>query len=310
MDLEKYKLLKNKRIAEVLDGDETFGDFERHNTGSYFGVAELKIAMPRLSGPDICDVAKTFGSTTEYTGMKSRCQYMFDLIDYGISSGRIPSILAYLFDEPNFTRSINTELSKDEFKKYYELSVESALERINTILHFGGNKMIIDNRRVLMVSNNTSDPEISIKNVKSIDRDYIKLLSKRAIGNVDSGNYDSALTQARTILEETFDYVLEKRNIKPSTKGDINKLYKQVKDEYKMHEDRNADKRINRLLSGLENIISAVSEMRNKNSDSHGVGEKRLTIDKHHARLAVNAATTMADFILSVEKKSDGETNY
>lgn len=310
MNLEKYKLLKNKRIVEVLDGDETFGDFERHNTGSYFGVVDLKIAMPRLSGPDICDVAKTFGSTTEYTGMKSRWQYMFDLIDYGISSRRIPSILAYLFDESNFTRGINTELSKDEFKKYYELSVESALERINIILHFGGNKMIIDNRRVLMVSNSTSDPEISIRNVRNIDRDYIKLLSKRAIGNVDSGNYDSALTQARTILEETFDYVLEKRGIKPNTKGDINKLYKQVKDEYKMHEDRNADRRINRLLSGLENIISAVSEMRNKNSDSHGVGEKRLTIDKHHARLAVNAATTMADFILSVEKKSDGETNY
>lgn len=50
MNLEKYKLLKNKRIVEVLDGDETFGDFERHNTGSYFGVGDLKIAMPRLSG--------------------------------------------------------------------------------------------------------------------------------------------------------------------------------------------------------------------------------------------------------------------
>lgn len=98
MDLEKYKLLKNKRIVEVLDGDETFGDFKRQDTGSNFGVADLQIAMPRLSGPDICDVAKTFGSTTEYTGIKSRWQYMFDLIDYGISSGKIPSILAYLLD--------------------------------------------------------------------------------------------------------------------------------------------------------------------------------------------------------------------
>ena len=104
--------------------------------------------------------------------------------------------------------------------------------------------------------------------------------------------------------------MLEKKNVSPSTKGDINKLYKQVKDEYKMHEDKNADKRINRLLSGLENIVSAVSEMRNKNSDSHGVGEKRLAIDKHHARLAVNAATIMADFILSVEKKANGKKNY
>ena len=77
---------------------------------------------------------------------------MFDLIDYGINSERIPSILAYLFDKSNFTRDIKDELSKEEFKKYYEISVESALEKINEILHFGGNKMIIDNRKVLMVS--------------------------------------------------------------------------------------------------------------------------------------------------------------
>ena len=309
MNLEKYKLLKNRSIVQVLDGDIKFGDFEIDKE-HYFGVSNLKIAMPYLSGKDICDVAKTFGSTIEYINNKSRWQYMFDLIDYGISSERIPSILAYLFDKSNFTRDINNELSKDEFKKYYEMSVESALEKINEILHFGGNKMVIDNKKVLMVSNSTLNPEISVKNVRNIDSNYIKILAKRAIDNVESGNYDSALTQARTILEETFVYVLEKRNIQPNTKGNINKLYKQVKDEYKMHGNRDADKRVNRLLSGLENIVSSVSEMRNKNSDAHGVGEKRLKIDKHHARLAVNAAITMADFILSVGKRSDGETNY
>ena len=234
---------------------------------------------------------------------------MFDLIVYGIKSGRSDSILAYLFEESNFVREANG-LDKDEFERYRSKSIESALNRINTILHFGGNKLIINEKRVLLVSISPSTPEISVNNVKTIDRDYIKLLSDRAIANVDSGNYDSALPQARTILEETFDYVRETQNIEPSDKGNINKLYKQVKDEYKMHENKNADKRINRLLSGLENIVSAVSEMRNKNSDSHGVGDRRLTIDKHHARLAVNSATTMADFILSVEKKANGEDGY
>lgn len=300
MGLEKYELLKNKKIVKILDGDETFGDFESTN---------MKISMPRLSGPKICDIAKKFGSTLEYAKMRSRWQYMFDLIDYGIKLGQIDSILAYLFDESNFIREANG-LDKDEFERYRSKSIESALDRINTILHFDGNKLIINAKRVSLVSISPSAPEISVNNVKNIDRDYIKSLSDRAIANVDSGNYDSALTQARTILEETFDYVLEKQNIQPSSKGDINKLYKQVKDEYKMHEDKNADKRINRLLSGLENIVSAVSEMRNKNSDSHGVGERRLIIDKHHARLAVNSATTMADFILSVEKKANGEINY
>lgn len=81
-------------------------------------------------------------------------------------------------------------------------------------------------------------------------------------------------------------------------------LYKQVKDSYNMHGDANTDKRINTLLSGLEKIVSAISEMRNKGSDAHGVGASRITIDEHHVRLFVNAAMAMADFILSVEKKA------
>lgn len=39
---------------------------------------------------------------------------MFVLIDYGISLGKISSILAYLFEESDFTRDINSELNKIE----------------------------------------------------------------------------------------------------------------------------------------------------------------------------------------------------
>ncbi len=72
-----------------------------------------------------------------------------------------------------------------------------------------------------------------------------------------------------------------------------------------MHADANTDRRINTLLSGLEKIVSAISEMRNKDSDAHGVGASRISIDEHHARLFVNAAVSMADFMLSVEKKAN-----
>ena len=48
---------------------------------------------------------------------------------------------------------------------------------------------------------------------------------------------------------------------------------------------------------------SAIAEMRNKNSDAHGVGAKRINIDEHHARLFVNSSMTMADFIISVQQK-------
>ncbi len=139
--------------------------------------------------------------------------------------------------------------------------------------------------------------------ITCVNRDYIKDISVRAMQDVDNQNYDSALTKSRTLLEEVFCYVIEKKNNVPSDKGDIGKLYKQVKELYNMHNDGNIDKRINTLLSGLEKIVSSIAEMRNKAGDSHGVGAKRINIADYHARLYVNASMTMADFILSVAEK-------
>lgn len=55
----------------------------------------------------------------------------------------------------------------------------------------------------------------------------------------------------------------------------------------------------------MNNIVSAIAEMHNKDSDAHGVGASKIAIDEHHARLFVNSAMTMADFILSVEIKAN-----
>lgn len=136
-----------------------------------------------------------------------------------------------------------------------------------------------------------------------VNRDYIKDISTRAIRDVENEEYDSAITKSRTLLEEVFCYVIEQKGEEPLQKGDIKKLYRQVKDLYNMHADAGMDRRINELLSGLEKIIDSIAEMRNKSSDAHGVGQKRINISEHHARLFVNSAMTMADFILSVGKE-------
>ena len=50
-----------------------------------------------------------------------------------------------------------------------------------------------------------------------------------------------------------------------------------------MHTDPNTDKRVKNLITGLNSLVSAIAEMRNKDSDSHGVDAKRINIDEHHA---------------------------
>lgn len=146
--------------------------------------------------------------------------------------------------------------------------------------------------------------QIATPAIKNVDYTYIKEMSERANQDVEKGTFDSALTKARTLLEEVFCKVIEKKGETPIDSGEIRGLYNQVKTLYKMHQNSEYDKRINGLLSGLEKILTAVAEMRNGASDSHGVGQRRLQIEKHHARLMVNSAQTMAEFILAVSERN------
>ena len=129
---------------------------------------------------------------------------------------------------------------------------------------------------------------------------YVRKLAERAVRDIGNGEFDSALTKAKTLLEETFCHILERNGILKSKNGDIYDLYGDVKRVCGMRQNPEYDKRVNELLSGLEKILKAVSEMRNAQSDAHGVGRRRLKIARHHALLFVNAALIMAEFILSV----------
>jgi hypothetical protein len=183
--------------------------------------------------------------------------------------------------------------------KYYELHFLDRFDKNREEYRdlYNRCKLILDKQQ-------GSELTVFIPSVKCIDREYIKSLSDRAMNDVSGGNYDSAITKSRTLLEEVFCYVIEKKCETPSESGDIGKLYNQVKQLYNMHQDKGIDKRVTGLLSGLEKILSAIAEMRNKGSDSHGIGAKRINISEHHARLFVNSAMTMADFILSVGERS------
>ena len=185
---------------------------------------------------------------------------------------------------------------------YYELQYkDSAYESDENKTLYQKCKIIIDRERGHAV-------KIETPSISGVNREYIVDISGRALRDVDNGDYDSAVTKARTLLEEVFYYVIEKAGERPVESGEINRLYGQVKQLYNMHQDKDVDKRINGLLSGLEKILSAIADMRNKGSDAHGVGAKRINISDHHARLFVNSAMTMADFILSVaEKKNFGK---
>lgn len=61
--------------------------------------------------------------------------------------------------------------------------------------------------------------------------------------------------------------------------------------------------RIIELLSGLEKILNAILQMRNKGGD--GLDEQRISIYGHYVRLFVNRAKAMADFFVGGAKYTE-----
>lgn len=290
---QNYDLLRSKDIIAILDGDTQIEELDG-----------LRIAMPYLSGPMLCELSQKFGCYQEYywgNGSKpnlSRWQYMDNILEYVIKENKVSQLLSYMMDKERFSDNLRKLNNVSDIEKKYKYIIQKVLEQINSILYFGGHELVVINNQYI-VRNIDEKINIDVPNINIVDRDYIKNLSERAMKDIDEGNLDSAITKSRTILEETFCYAIELKGEEPSDSGDIGKLYKQVKNLYDMHANKDMDKRINKLLSGLENIVQSIAEMRNNGSDSHGLGIKRINISDYHARLAVNSSTTMAEFILS-----------
>lgn len=287
--------LKSKKIVQILDGDTTFEQMGDNQC----------VRLPYLTNNQIKEIPTQFGGVIE-DKTPARWATMFNLIDYGIETSQISKIIAYFFSRTNFQSDDELQkLSPEEFNVYYEKATQSALQKINDLLSFSNYQLKLSNdRRDSSLTLMENKVNVSQPTIKKVDYDRINSLMKNAEYALSVKAYDSVLTKARTLLEETFEYVLAKKGVTTSGNENIKTLYNLVKNTYNMHPSKENDKRINTILSGLENIVGGVSELRNKEGDAHGQGLRRWGIKEYHARLALNSAVTMSEFILSVNENN------
>lgn len=230
----------------------------------------------------------------------SRWKYLDNLLDFCIKNDSCSSLLTHMFSIEGFSKMFEGQ-SADDIKDAHKKIVSAILGKINGRLLFSKSEIVVIGDKFL-VRPIDSEIELEAPTIKTIDVEFIKSLSSRAINDIEQGNFDSSITKSRTLLEETFCYALENKGMKSNNKGDIGKQFKEVRELYDMHSDSDTDKRVKTLLSGLNNIVSAITEMRNRNSDAHVIGASRVKIKEHHARLFLNSSITISEFILSVVK--------
>ena len=86
--MNKFELLCDRDILAILDGDTKFGTIPLEDR-------EQEVSMPYLSGKDICSISNKFGYPVAYGGMKSRWEYLKDLITFCIKNERVSALLSY-----------------------------------------------------------------------------------------------------------------------------------------------------------------------------------------------------------------------
>lgn len=287
--MASMELLKQRSIIDILIGDKEMN------------VKDEQVTLPYLNGPNLCDISTRFGLNETYSwngGGKSRWVYMDDLMEYLALENRISDLLIYLFSLQRFEGHI-TGKNAEEIKDKHRSIIDATIKNINNILIFSGHEMRKVNAQYKLVTKDSIHivqeeiPEI-------IDLPYVISLKERTKEDLINGNFDSVITKCRTLLEEVLIFILEDSKLEITAKGNINKLHSEVKKLLNLNQNNEYDKRINSLLSGVEKIIQAIVEMRNTNSDAHGVGSKRVKVGKREAELIVNSTMTISTYLLQI----------
>lgn len=107
-----------------------------------------------------------------------------------------------------------------------------------------------------------------------------------------------AITSARSLLESVCMHILDDREIPYDKDGDLQRLYRATSRALTLSPDQQAEGVFRQVLGGCVTVAIGLAGMRNRFSDAHGQGQGDAEAEVRHARLAVNAAGTIALFLI------------
>jgi len=126
---------------------------------------------------------------------------------------------------------------------------------------------------------------------------YVSELDTKTDQRLAAGDLEGAITTARTMLEAVLLELERELSDTPSDhKGDLQRLFKSVAKRLRIDDERDdLDDNFKQVARGLTQIVNGLAPLRNKMSDGHPRARKPAL---HHARVVVNAAKTLATFLV------------
>ena len=129
-----------------------------------------------------------------------------------------------------------------------------------------------------------------------LTQEFISSQIQKCDAKLSAQDFDGAITNARSLVEAVLREMEHRlTGVKPATGGDLVKQYKRVQKLLNLDpSDKRMHTPLQQVLTGLASITTGLAGIRNAMGDAHAHSYKP---EGHHARLAVNAAKTLVDFL-------------
>lgn len=263
----------------------TIRAIERIVTGNE--VTRDRRLTPYRSGPGLVSFFNQFGDNDTYgQGFPSRWEYAREKIEQHNGSETLAKIIEAALDPRRFLSG--------------SFVLQDAVLYLNKYLKLDGYRLqkVGDFYRVSKRAGNLVRVETPFLDSGKPNQEFIKEQLSKCNRKITDGDFDGAITNARALLEAV---LLELEALlcesPPEHDGDLIKLHKRVQKQLNIDPARkDISNSLKQVLGGLTSIVHGISSVRNRMSDAHA---RRYKPRRHHAKLAVNSAITVVDFLLS-----------
>lgn len=182
-------------------------------------------------------------------------------------------------------------------RRYHGLgiAVEEAVKQINDFLKYDKFELrkIGEFYKITDLKGSIVQPET----VRQINHDFINEQINKCQKKIFEEDFNGAITNARTLIESIFIEIIERHDNKEvKNDGNVENQWKLVKKIMKLEIDNTTlPDYVIQILSGIDTAIKGLAGLSNNAADRHA---NKFSTKKHHAKLAVNLAMTISDFLL------------
>ena len=142
---------------------------------------------------------------------------------------------------------------------------------------------------------------IKLASEQAITDEFVKEQLRKCDSKLDGGDYDGAITSSRSLVEGVLGEICQRcTGERLPGSGNLLEDYKKVKDLLNLSEDQHVHEGIKGLIRSFNGIVQAIDSLSNRIGDRH---RPVLKPERHHAKLAVDSAKTISDFLYSTMER-------